>query len=193
MFTNKQYQQAIQNAAVDALTTGTGVMSQGVIAGGLTASNHAADAYSYTINNTANQTLNSVQIGAQKQNHNIVFHGPNGKEIGRFDFNGEELKFDGKADTSAQVFVEWARKQFNDRALADKRDVLKLVVDALVHESTGSLYEDAEKLAILTCIQRVREIQMLVEPIQKEMWENAQVAKQAVAPLQPLAPWSNQP
>ena len=193
MFTNKQYQQAIQNAAVDALTTGTGVMSQGVIAGGLTASNHAADAYSYTINNTANQTLNSVQIGAQKQNHNIVFHGPNGKEIGRFDFNGEELKFDGKADTSAQVFVEWARRQFNDRALADKRDVLKLVVDALVHESTGSLYEDAEKLAILTCIQRVREIQMLVEPIQKEMWENAQVAKQAVAPLQPLAPWSNQP
>ena len=151
------------------------------------------DPNTYTMNNTATQTLSSVQIGVQKQNHNIIFHGPNGKEVGRLDFNGEELKFDGKADTSAQVFVEWARKQFNDRALADKRDVLKLVVDALVHESTGSLYEDAEKLAILTCIQRVREIQMLVEPIQKEMWENAQVAKQAVAPLQPLAPWSNQP
>jgi len=151
------------------------------------------DPNTYTINITANQTLNAVQIGAQKQNHNIIFHGPNGKEVGRLDFNSGELKFDGKADTSAQVFVEWARRQFNDRALADKRDVLKLVVDALVHESTGSLYEDAEKLAILTCIQRVREIQMLVEPIQKEMWENAQVAKQAVAPLQPLAPWSNQP
>ena len=151
------------------------------------------DPNTYTINNTATQTLSSVQIGVQKQNHNIIFHGPNGKEVGRLDFNGEELKFDGKADTSAQVFVEWARRQFNDRALADKRDVLKLVVDALVHESTGSLYEDAEKLAILTCIQRVREIQMLVEPIQKEMWENAQVAQQAVAPLQPLAPWSNQP
>ena len=161
-----------------------------VIQGTTIGVDHAYDANTYTINNTATQTLSSVQ---QKQNHNVVFHGPDGKEIGRFDFNGEELKFDGKADTSAQVFVEWARKQFNDRALADKRDVLKLVVDALVHESTGSLYEDAEKLAILTCIQRVREIQMLVEPIQKEMWENAQVAKQAVAPLQPLAPWSNQP
>ena len=181
MFTNKQYQQAIQNAAVDALTTGTGVMSQGVIAGGLTASNHAADAYSYTINNTASQTLNSVQIGAQKQNHNIVFHGPNGKEIGRFDFNGEELKFDGKADTSARVFVEWARKQFNDRALADKRDVLKLVVDALVHESTGSLYEDAEKLAILTCIQRVREIQESVEPPQVTADYSTNLAKSMVA------------
>lgn len=148
----------------------------------------------YTINNTASQTLNSVQMSNNSSlNHNIVFHGPNGKEVGRLDFSSGELKFDGKADTSAQVFVEWARKQFHDRALADKRDVLKLVVDALVHESTGSLYEDAEKLAILTCIQRVREIQMLVEPIQKEMWENAQVAQQAVAPLQPLAPWSNQP
>ena len=153
----------------------------------------ANDPNTFLINNTANQTLNSVQIGAQKQNHNIVFHGPSGKEIGRFDFNGDEMKFDGQADTSAQVFIEWARKTFNQRVLEDKRSVLKEVMDALLHESTGALYEDAEKLAILTCIQRVREIQMLVEPIQKEMWENAQVAKQAVAPLQPLAPWSNQP
>jgi hypothetical protein len=181
MFTNKQYQQAIQNAAVDALTTGTGVMSQGVIAGGLTASNHAADAYSYTINNTANQTLNSVQIGAQRQNHNIVFHGPNGKEVGRFDFNGGELKFDGQADISAQVFIEWARKTFNERVLADKREMLKEVMDALVHESTGALYEDAEKLAILTCIQRVQEIQRSVEPAQVEMDYSANLAKSMMA------------
>jgi len=133
---------------------------------GVLAANHAADAYSYTINNTANQTLNAVQIGAQKQNHNIVFHGPSGKEIGRFDFNGDEMKFDGQADTSAKVFVEWARRTFADRALEDKRSVLKEVMDALVHESTGALYEDAEKLAILTCIQRVREIQESVEPAQ---------------------------
>ena len=145
------------------------------------------DPNTYIINNTANQTLNSVQIGAQKQNHNILFHGPNGKEVGRFDFNGEEMKFDGQADVSAQVFIEWARKTFNERVLADKRDVLKEVMDALLHESTGALYEDAEKLAILTCLQRVREIQESVEPIQKEMWSNAQVAQQA---LQPLAPWS---
>lgn len=194
MFTNKQYQQAIQNAAVDALTTGTGVMSQGVIAGGLTASNHAADAYSYTMNNTANKTLNTIQMSNNSaMSHNIVFHGPNGKEVGRFDFSGNELRFDGSADISAQVFIEWASRTYRERLINEKLDVIKQVMDALVHESTGALYEDAEKLAILTCIQRVREIQESVEPIQKEMWENAQVAKQAVAPLQPLAPWSNQP
>jgi len=150
----------------------------------------AVDPNTYLINNTSTQTLNAVQIGAQKQNHNILFHGPNGKEVGRFDFNGEEMKFDGQADVSAQVFIEWARKTFTERVMADKRDVLKEVMDALLHESTGALYEDAEKLAILTCLQRVREIQESVEPIQKEMWSNAQVAQQA---LQPLAPWSNQP
>ena len=149
---------------------------------------HAYDAYAYTMNNTANQTLNTVQItNSAMKNHNIVFHGPSGKEIGRFDFNGDEVKFDGQADVSAQVFIEWARRAFTDRVLEDKRSILKEVMDALLHESTGALYEDAEKLAILTCLQRVREIQESVEPIQKEMWSNAQVAQQA---LQPLAPWS---
>ena len=176
MFTNKQYEQAIQNAAVDALTTGTGVVGTTI------GVDHAYDSYSYTMNNTANQTLNSVQItNSAMKNHNIVFHGPNGKEVGRFDFNGEEMKFDGQADVSAQVFIEWARKTFNERVLADKRSVLKEVMDALVHESTGALYEDAEKLAILTCIQRVQEIQRSVEPAQAEMNYSANLAKSMAA------------
>lgn len=160
---------------------GTGVLAQGAVGRLNVGIDHAYDAYSYTINNTANQTLNAVQIGAQKQNHNIVFHGPSGKEIGRFDFNGDEMKFDGQADTSAQVFIEWARRTFADRALEDKRSVLKEVMDALVHESTGALYEDAEKLAILTCIQRVQEIQRSVEPAQVEMDYSANLAKSMVA------------
>ena len=157
----------------------------------------ANDPNTYTINNTASQTLNAVQIGAQKQNHNIVFHGPSGKEIGRFDFNGDEMKFDGQADTSAQVFIEWARRTFADRALEDKRSVLKEVMDALVHESTGALYEDAEKLAILTCIQRVQEIQRSVEPAQVEMTYggnniNAVGATRQIAP-QKINPFGGQP
>lgn len=180
MTTNKLYEQAMEKAAMDALTTGTGIVRTTI------GVDHAYDAHTYTINNTANQTLNAVHItNSVPTNHNIVFHGPSGKEVGRFDFNGDEMKFDGQADVSAMIFVEWARKTFNDRVLADKRSVLREVMDALLHESTGALYEDAEKLAILTCIQRVREIQESVEPIQKEMWENAQVAKQAMAPLTP--------
>ena len=139
------------------------------------------DPNTYLINNTANQTLSSVQIGAQKQNHNIVFHGPNGKEVGRFDFNGNELHFDGNADISAQVFIEWATRNWRDRLINEKLDVIKQVMDALLHESTGALYEDAEKLAILTCLQRVREIQESVEPPQMEMDYSANLAKSMAA------------
>lgn len=182
MDNDKQFGAAIGTGV---LAQDTGILAQGVVGRLNVGIDHAYDAHTYTINNTADQTLNAVQIGSYKPNHNIVFHGPNGKEVGRFDFNGDELKFDGQADTSAAIFIEWARKQWSDRVLADKRSVLREVMDALLHESTGALYEDAEKLAILTCIQRVREIQESVEPIQKEMWENAQVAKQAMAPLTP--------
>ena len=198
MITNKQYEQAVEKAAVDALTTGTGVVSQGVIAGAHTGIDHAYDAYSYTMNNTANQTLNTVQItNSAMKNHNIVFHGPSGQEIGRFDFNGDEVKFTGQADTSAAVFIEWARRTFADRALEDKRSVLKEVMDALVHESTGALYEDAEKLAILTCIQRVQEIQRSVEPPQEQTYYggnnvNAVKATRQIAP-QKINPFGGQP
>jgi hypothetical protein len=148
---------------------------------------HAYDANTYTINNTANQTLNAVQISnSAMQNHNIIFHGPNGKEVGRLDFNSGEMKFDGQADVSAGVFIEWVRRQFHDRVLADKRDVLKEVMDALLHESTGALYEDAEKLAILTCLQRVQEIQRSVEPAQVEMDYSANLAKSMVATKQAI-------
>jgi hypothetical protein len=141
----------------------------------------AVDPNTYLINNTANQTLNSVQIGAQKQNHNIVFHGPNGKEVGRFDFNGNELHFDGNADISAQVFIEWATRNWRDRLINEKLDVIKQVQDALLHESTGALYDDAEKLAILTCLQRVQEIRQSVEPKQMEMDYSANLAKSMAA------------
>ena len=171
MFTNKQYEQAMEKSAVDALTTGTGVTRT------VLGIDHAYDAHTYTINNTSNQTLNAVQIGRQEPNHNIVFHGPNGKEVGRLDFNGEQVKFDGQADVSAEVFIEWVRKTFHTRVQADKGEVLKRVMDDLLHESTGELYDDAEKLAILTCIQRVREIQQSVEPPQEQTDYTVSLAK----------------
>ena len=142
----------------------------------------AVDPNTYTINNTASQTLSTIQMSNNSSlNHNIVFHGPSGKEIGRFDFSGEELKFDGSADISAQVFIEWASRTYRDRLINEKLDVIKQVMDALVHESTGALYEDAEKLAILTCIQRVQEIQRSVEPAQVEMDYSANLAKSMAA------------
>jgi hypothetical protein len=144
---------------------------------GILAANHTADAYTYTMTNTSNQTLNAVQIGSMKQHHSVVFHGPNGKEVGRFDFSGEELKFDGSADISAQVFIEWASRTYRERLINEKLDVIKQVQDALLHESTGALYEDAEKLAILTCLQRVQEIRHSVEPPQEKSYYGDSLAK----------------
>ena len=142
----------------------------------------AVDPNTYLINNTSNQTLNAVQLtNNSATNHNIVFHGPNGKEVGRFDFNGNELHFDGNADISAQVFIEWATRNWRDRLINEKLDVIKQVTDALLHESTGALYEDAEKLAILTCLQRVQEIRQSVEPKQMEMDYSANLAKSMAA------------
>ena len=146
---------------------------------------HAYDAYSYTMNNTANQTLNTVQMSnSSSLSHNIVFHGPNGKEVGRFDFSGSELRFDGSADISAQVFIEWASRTYRERLINEKLDVLKQVMDELLHESTGALYEDAEKLAILTCLQRVQEIRQSVEPPQEKSYYGDSLAKSMVATQQ---------
>ena len=137
----------------------------------------ASGGSTYTMTNTATQTLNAVQIGSMKQNYNVVFHGPNGKEIGRFDFSEGELKFDGAADTSAKVFIEWASRSYRDRLTDEKLHVIKQVQDALLHESTGALYEDAEKLAILTCLQRVQEIRQSVEPPQEKSYYGDSLAK----------------
>jgi hypothetical protein len=152
-----------------------------VIQGTTIGIDHAYDANTYTINNTASQTLNAVQLGSVKHNNSVVFHGPNGKEVGRFDFNGDELKFDGAADISAQVFIEWVSRAFRERLIDEKLDVIKQVTDALLHESTGALYEDAEKLAILTCLQRVQEIRQSVEPPQEKTDYTTSLAKSMAA------------
>jgi len=155
-----------------------------VIQGTTIGINPAYDANTYTINNTATQTLNAVQIGSMKQNYNVVFHGPNGKEVGRFDFSGSELRFDGSADISAQVFIEWASRAYRERLIDEKLDVIKQVTDALLHESTGALYEDTEKLAILTCLQRVQEIRQSVEPPQEKSYYGDSIAKSMTATQQ---------
>ena len=149
-----------------------------VIKGTTIGINPAYDANTYTMTNTASQKLNSIQMSNNSaMSHNIVFHGPNGKEVGRFDFSGEELRFDGSADISAQVFIEWVSRAFRERLIDEKLYVITQVQDALLHESTGALYEDAEKLAILTCLQRVQEIRQSVEPPQEKSSYADNIAK----------------
>jgi hypothetical protein len=47
--------------------------------------------------------------------HNLMFHNAEGHEVGTMDFNGPGLSFEGVADESAIVFMDWISKVFQER------------------------------------------------------------------------------
>ena len=72
------------------------------------------------------------------------------------EFGDGEFTFEGDANESAKVFTEWCRNRWEDLRAMDKRDVLQQVMDDLMQEASGELYSEEEKVAILTCMQRVQ-------------------------------------
>ena len=123
-----------------------------------TAIGTAYDPNTYTYANTT-AAQNSLQISNSiVPNHNIVFHGPGGKEVGRFDFNDGDFKFEGDASESAKVFTEWCRRTWNDLRDKDRVEVLQQAIDDMMHEASGELYSEEEKVAILTCMQIAQKI-----------------------------------
>ena len=61
-----------------------------------------------------------LSIGNIKPNYTITFHrntdtSGNGREVGKFDFNGPEMKFTGDVDESAKVFIDWIAHTFKGR------------------------------------------------------------------------------
>lgn len=61
-----------------------------------------------------------LQFASLKPNYNITFHknsGVNnlGEKVGSLDFNGSELKFEGDAEESAKVFIDWISHAFKGR------------------------------------------------------------------------------
>ena len=58
-----------------------------------------------------------------KQNYNITFHrvveGRNADVVGKFDFNGPQLVFEGDAEESAKVFVDWVGTSFKSRLIEE--------------------------------------------------------------------------
>ena len=55
-----------------------------------------------------------LSIGTIKPNYNLTFHN-SGREIGRMDFNGPEMVFEGNAAESAKVFIDWIATAFKGR------------------------------------------------------------------------------
>ena len=50
-----------------------------------------------------------------KPKHNITFNNADNVEIGTIDFKGSSLKFEGNAEESAIVFMNWVNKIFQAR------------------------------------------------------------------------------
>ena len=47
-----------------------------------------------------------------KQNHTVSFHNSDGELVGKLDFNTSKLKFEGGAEESAQVFINWIKMKW---------------------------------------------------------------------------------
>ena len=61
-----------------------------------------------------------LQIAEFKPNYTITFHNNTdtnglGQKVGSFDFNGPELVFEGDAEESAKVFIDWIATSFKGR------------------------------------------------------------------------------
>lgn len=57
----------------------------------------------------------SMTFEMPKANHNITFYNAEGYEVGTMDFNGPGLAFEGVAEESAIVFMDWVAKKFEAR------------------------------------------------------------------------------
>lgn len=57
----------------------------------------------------------TVERKEPKTEHNITFMNAEGYEVGTLDFNGPGLSFEGVADESAIVFMDWIAKKFSAR------------------------------------------------------------------------------
>ena len=140
--------------------------------------------------------MNTMQIRQAEPNHNMVFHGKNGKEVGRMEFGDGEFTFEGDASEAAKVFTEWCRNQWSDLRAKDKREVLQQVMDDLMQEASGELYSEEEKVAILTCMQRVQarkkehDAPQIAEKYSQNLARSMVATKEAVAGslLSALAP-----
>lgn len=142
-------------------------------------------------------TMSNLSISNNSNTpHNVVFHGKNGKEVGRFDFGDGEFKFEGDASEAAKVFTEWCRNRWDDLRAKDKHEVLQQVLDDLMQEASGELYSEEEKIAILTCMQRVQERKrqheapQIAEQYSQNLAKSMRATKEAVANsvLNALAP-----
>jgi len=84
-----------------------------------------------------------LSIGNAKPNHSIFFNnnrdtGGLGKNVGKLDFNGPQLVFEGDAEESAKVFIDWLGLTFGDRLQKERAGELEACCNLLegMHAAT---------------------------------------------------------
>lgn len=88
-------------------------------------------------------------IAQAKPNYNIVFKNNVGDalnaeqvEIGRLDFNGGVMKFEGNADQSAMVFMDSLAQTFRGRLQDEHLGAAKLLLELVTFELEGEMELD---------------------------------------------------
>ena len=64
-------------------------------------------------------------LSNSKISYDIAFH-YEGRQIGRLDFNGGVLKFEGNAEESAQVFIDFLAERFASRLQEERERCAKI-------------------------------------------------------------------
>lgn len=78
----------------------------------------------------------ALSIGNIKPDYNISFHNNTdtsgaGKMVGKLDFNGPEMVFEGDAAESAKVFIDWIATAFKGRLEEERQAELNACCDLL--------------------------------------------------------------
>ncbi|NBO98540.1 MAG: hypothetical protein EBU90_00155 [Proteobacteria bacterium] len=75
-------------------------------------------------------TISEEYVSSWTPDYTITFKKDNDKEIGKFDFNGDKLKFEGDVEESAQVFINFLLSAFNQRIEEIKKEAFDAGVKA---------------------------------------------------------------
>jgi hypothetical protein len=84
-----------------------------------------------------------ITIANIKPNYSLIFHnnheGGTGKQVGKFDFNGPEMIFEGNTEESAKVFVDWVANAFHGRLEEERKSELDACCNLLegMHATTN--------------------------------------------------------
>ena len=81
-----------------------------------------------------------------KPNYNVTFHNGD-RNIGRLDFNGDVMVFEGDAEESAQVFFDYLAERFANR-LKEERDNEREACAAFLDEYAKRYQSIAERQAL---------------------------------------------